>query len=143
MNYSNTCVLMVKKFEGCSLTAYQDAGGWSIGYGHHEGVMKGQTITLDEAEAFLVSDLTAVAAQVEKLIVRTFLALTQNQFDALCDFAYNVGVNTLRYSRLLYLVNQGLDEAAAHDMLNFCHSQGKIVEALVLRREAESELYLQ
>lgn len=134
---------MVKKFEGCSLTAYADAGGWSIGYGHHnDKIYSGQTITQQEAEDFLTSDLCLVAIEVSRLVNRPSMELNQNQFDALCDFCYNLGSGTLRTSRLLYLVNQGLDHAAAQDILQFVHSEGKILQELVLRREAESELYL-
>lgn len=143
MNYSSNCVDMVKKFEGCSLTAYADAGGWSIGYGHHnESVYQGQTITQQEADDFLTSDLCLTAIEVSRLTEQRNVELTQNQFDALCDFVYNLGVGTLRTSRLLYLINQGLDHAAAQDMLQFVHSEGKILQPLVLRREAESALYL-
>ena len=49
---------LIKKFEGCKLTAYKcPAGVWTIGYGHTKGVKKGQKITKEEAEELLKQDL--------------------------------------------------------------------------------------
>lgn len=49
---------LIKSFEDCRLTAYQDSVGvWTIGYGHTNGVYAGMTITQAQAEEFLRSDL--------------------------------------------------------------------------------------
>lgn len=46
LSISNNGLSLIKRFEGCRLTAYQDSIGiWTIGYGHTSGVAKGQTIT--------------------------------------------------------------------------------------------------
>ena len=45
---------LIKSFEDCRLTAYQDSVGvWTIGYGHTNGVYAGMTITQAQAEEFL------------------------------------------------------------------------------------------
>ena len=54
MKASQRLIDAIKKFEGCVLTAYQDtAGVWTIGYGHTQGVKKGDKITAYQAEQFL------------------------------------------------------------------------------------------
>ena len=59
LSISNNGLALIKKFEGCRLTAYQDSVGvWTIGYGHTSGVRKGQTIAQAQADAFLKADCT-------------------------------------------------------------------------------------
>ena len=58
MKVSNKGIELMKSFEGCRLTAYLcPAGVWTIGYGHTAGVKKGQTISQNQADAYLASDL--------------------------------------------------------------------------------------
>jgi lysozyme len=58
MKTSAEGIALIKKFEGCELTAYQcSASVWTIGYGHTSGVEEGDTCTQDEAESFLQDDL--------------------------------------------------------------------------------------
>ncbi|USX19924.1 hypothetical protein NHH82_29525 [Oxalobacteraceae bacterium OTU3REALA1] len=46
MQYSSGGLALTEQFEGCELTAYQDAGGvWTNGYGNTHGVVPGSTIT--------------------------------------------------------------------------------------------------
>ena len=54
-NYSisKAGIEMIKEFEKCELTAYPDAGGWSIGYGHHtKDVKQGMKITKKQADKY-------------------------------------------------------------------------------------------
>ena len=58
MKTSDRGIALIKSFEGCRLTAYLcPSGVWTIGYGHTEGVSKGQVITQEQADIFLKSDL--------------------------------------------------------------------------------------
>ena len=137
MNYSPYLVEAVKRFEGCSLMAYPDATGWSIGYGHF-GATEGQTITQELADSYLQLDLQAAEQAVNSLVTRT---LSQRQFDALCDFVFNLGMYTFMHSRLLYFVNQNEDSAVDHDFIHFVYSGGKVSAALVERRTWEADMY--
>jgi lysozyme len=137
MNYSTACVELVKRYEGCSLTAYADASGYSIGYGHF-GATEGQEITQEDADAFLIQDLNKAAEVVNKYVTR---ALTQGQFDALCDFVFNLGASAFHKSKLLYYVNTGADAWAKDNLLMYVYSSGKIVQGLVNRRTDEALLY--
>jgi lysozyme len=137
MNYSSNLVALVKKYENCSLTAYPDADGFSIGYGHY-GATEGEQITQDIADSLLEIDLTFAASTVNKYVTRV---LTQGQFDALCDFVYNLGVGTFHRSKLLYYVNQSMDTWAESNIMLYVYAGGHLSSDLVNRRTEEKELY--
>lgn len=100
----------------------------------------GDIITQDEADTFLASDVARFESFLNRVISHP---VTQNQFDALLDFTYNVGMQTLYKSKLLGLVNDGMMRTAADDLLNFCHdSNGIYLQDLYDRRMAERELFL-
>lgn len=124
---------LIESFEGLRLTSYQDSVGiWTIGYGHTGGVKQGQTITQQQAEAFLQQDL----AKAEAAVNGHGLTLTDNQFAALVSFTFNGGPGMSNN-----LLKNGL--AAVPDrILKFDHAGGKVVKGLTRRRAAEKELYL-
>jgi GH24 family phage-related lysozyme (muramidase) len=97
MNYSKTGLALTESFEGLRLTAYQDSvGRWTIGYGHTNGVQPGQTITLQQAEAFLVADVAWAVAFVNHVLT---VLVSQGEFDALVDFVFNLGSGHWRTAR--------------------------------------------
>ena len=60
MHISKEGIALIKKFEGCRLTAYQDSVGvWTIGYGHTKDVDEGLEITKQEAEVMVKEELIA------------------------------------------------------------------------------------
>ena len=90
MRTSQDGIDLVKQFEGCRLTAYRcPAGKPTIGYGHTAGVRMGQRITQAQAESFLKDDL----AKFERAVMKYdhIYHWSQNQFDALVSFAFNIG----------------------------------------------------
>ena len=105
MQYSTDTLLnFIKKYEGFKLKAYQDSVGiWTIGYGtimYPDGnkVEQGDVITPQQATDYLMYEVEKKSKAVEQYI-KTIL--TQNQFDALVSFAYNVGVSAFKNSTLL------------------------------------------
>ena len=96
-----------------------------------------------DAEALLIYDLLTVTSAVNDL---TFTPLTQNQFDALVCFAFNIGVDNFKGSSVLRRVNEGnlLQAAAAIEMWRKSEFEGEriVVDALVRRRAAEKALFL-
>ena len=124
---------LIESFEGLRLISYQDSVGvWTIGYGHTMGVQPGQTITQQQAQAFLQQDLGVAESAVNKL----GLTLTDNQFAALVSFTFNLGGGNLNK-----LLSQGL--AAAPDrILLFDHAGGRVLPGLTRRRQAERALFL-
>ena len=131
---------LLKNFEGFRLLAYQDGGGvWTIGYGHTgPEVVKGLRWTKVQIEDQLRKDLLLFCDGVSKLIT---VPLTANQFSALVCFAFNVGLEALRKSTLLKLLNNGATAAASEEFLRWCKDNGKVVAGLLRRRKAEKALF--
>lgn len=131
---------LIKSFEGLELKAYQDSVGvWTIGYGHTEGVKRGDVITRVEAERIFEEDINKFAASVESLIHH---AVTENQFAALVSLAFNVGIGNFTKSTLLKMVNSGHPQAAAEQFLVWNRAGGQVLNGLTRRRKAERALFL-
>ena len=130
---------ILKYFEGCKLTAYQDSVGvWTIGYGHTKGVYNGMTITQEEAEQMLLTELEEYEGYIEDMVT---VPLTQNQFDALVVWIYNLGPTNFKNSTLLKELNAGNYNAAGQEITRWNKAGGKVLAGLVKRREAEAELF--
>jgi len=130
---------LIEHFEGCRLDAYQDQGGvWTIGYGHTHSVCDGDSITQDQAEAFLVQDLTNAEQQVDDAIKSN---VNDNQFAALVSLAFNIGIGNLGRSTLLADVNNGAFGSAAQEFVKWSHINGIANAGLLKRRLAEKALF--
>lgn len=132
---------LIKQFEGCRLEAYQDAGGiWTIGYGHAIAVEPGLTISQADADCLLEQDI----ASAEQCVDAKTGQITQNQFDALVSFVFNLGCAAFNGSSLLHLLNTGQTDAAANEFLKWCYAgnPARFVPGLVARRETERKLFL-
>ncbi len=140
MQISEDGLALIRKFEGCELTAYKDAVGiWTIGYGHINGVSDGDTCTESEADDWLKEDTRRAQTCVNQSVSAE---LTQNEFDALVSFVFNLGCGALRGSTLLKLVNDGRMDEAASQFLRWNHAGGRELAGLTARRHAESELFM-
>jgi lysozyme len=138
---SETCIAFIKQFEGLRLDAYQcSAGVWTIGYGHTgKGVVPGVRIDEAEAEALLRYDVEKFERGVAELVT---VPLSQNQFDALVCFAFNLGLGALRSSTLLRKLNDMDKLGAAEEFLRWVYAGGKKLKGLETRRQAERALFL-
>ena len=125
----------LKEFEGCRLEAYQDAAGvWTIGYGHTEGVRKGDKITPSWAEKCLLEDLE----RVEKQVLELGVCKTQGQLDALVSFVFNVGIGNLKRSKLLKYIEGGWPRAMIMpEWKRWTYAGGKRLPGLLKRRNWE------
>lgn len=101
---SQNCINMIKMFEGFRAKPYKcPAGVPTIGYGstfYSNGkkvTLKDKLITEQDATNLLTTVVTNFSSGVSKLLK---IQVTQNQFDALVDFAYNVGIGNLKSSTL-------------------------------------------
>jgi lysozyme len=136
MKTSQNGIKMIENFEGLKLDSYRDGGGvLTIGYGHTEGVKEGEKVTQDEAEAFLKSDIETA----EKAVNSVKVPLNTNEFDSLVSFQFNTG--GLEGSTLLKLLNEGNFNGAANEFPKWDHDNGKVVQGLLNRREAEMKLF--
>lgn len=145
MNISPKGISLIKKFEGCRLTAYQDSVGvWTIGYGWTQPVdgkpiRAGMTIKPETAERLLKTGLVSYESDVSRLVK---VGLTQGQFDALVSFTYNLGARVLSTSTLLRKLNAADYAGAADEFLRWNKAGGKEMPGLTNRRIAEREVFL-
>jgi len=130
---------LIKSFEGFSAKAYIcPAGVLTIGYGHTEDVEVGQEVTEDEAIWLLKKDLTDFESVVQQYVN---VSLTQNQFDALVSWTFNVGETALRTSTLLKILNQDKYDEVPNQMKRWVYADGIELSGLINRREKEAKLW--
>lgn len=130
---------LLKKFEGCRLWAYADPVGIpTIGYGHTHGVTLGMKCTQEQADQWLEVDASLAEACIN---VNCNVQLTQNQFDALVSFVYNVGCKAFCDSTLLKLLNHNDTAGAAQEFMKWDHAGGVVLLGLHIRRLAEQFLF--
>src|SRR5581483_4311493 len=133
----------IEQFEGLSLRTYDDGTGvLTIGYGHTSAaglprVVRGQSITKDQADQILASDLGKVETQVNNLV---HVPINQNQFDALVSFHFNTGA--LGRSTALKKLNAGDYNGCADALLAYNRAGGRVLPGLQRRRQAERKLFL-
>lgn len=134
---------LIKEFEGLKLGKYKDAVGlWTIGYGHliRPEETFDRRLTEEEAESLLRKDLQEAEKGIKRLVS---VPLTQNQFDALVSFVFNVGVGRLENSTLLKRLNVKDYPAAAAELLKWNKAGGKKLAGLTRRRKEEKTLFTQ
>lgn len=141
---SRSAIELIKRFEGYRQKSARLADGrWTIGYGHTLTAREGVAVSEQDAEALLIYDLIAVAHSVNEWV---YTPLTQNQFDALTAFAFNIGVDSFRGSSVLRRLNEGalIQAACAMELWRKAEFEGEkiVVDALVRRRSAEKTLFL-
>lgn len=140
MEFSAAGYDVIKRFEGFSPSPYRDAQGWSIGYGHF--ILPGENLSwVDQAQAedLLRKDAARAVDTVNNLVD---VPLSQNQFDALVSFTFNVGSGAFGRSTLLRLLNAGDYTAASEQFARWNRSQGEVIAALTTRRFKERDLFM-
>jgi lysozyme len=139
MIISQVGINLIKSFEGCRLTSYQDSVGvWTIGYGHTSGVHQGQTITQQQADQLLADELQSFSKWVSDCCG---VPITQYQFDAMVSLCYNIGKHAFATSTLLQLLNKKDYQGASNQFSLWCRGGGKVLQGLVNRRKAEQALF--
>lgn len=141
---STQLIELIKKKEGFSPKLTDDVGHPMIGYGCDLSVTEakkyeGKTITEQEATDLLISRLLPAMQFIQKSVK---VKLTENQFDALSDFVYNVGAGNFYKSTLLKKLNQGDYAGAAEEFVKWNMAGGKVLPGLTARRLEEKKLFL-
>ena len=140
MQYSKNGLALTESFEGCALIPYQDvAGVWTDGYGNTRNVVPGQAITQAQAEADLLRNVADAVAAVNRLV---HIAMSQDEFDSLVDFTFNLGVGNFAGSTQLKLLNARDIEGAANEFAKWSKAGGNVVAGLLRRRLAERALFV-
>jgi lysozyme len=141
MKTSNKGIKLVKASEGCRLKAYKcPAGKLTIGYGHTgrvdgKKIRFGMKITQAKATELLKKDLVKFEKKVNKYWNKYHW--TQNEFDALVSFAYNVGS-----IRQLTALGMRSKATIARKMVLYNKAAGRPLKGLTDRRKAEQKLFL-
>ena len=146
MNVSAEGLNFIKRFEGVRNRPYRcSAGLWTIGVGHLIG--DGKLLPKDWNRVFSEKEINALlATDISKFErgVRMYIKvpLRQCEFDALCSFAFNLGLGTLQRSTLRQKINRGDKNGAAETLLKYCRASGKVIKGLQIRRQAEYKLFM-
>lgn len=158
MRTSDEGIKLIKHFEGCYYKPYLcPALLWTVGYGHvlyaeqnrlplqqrkqwtlNSGDQR--SWTQEEVDDLLRKDLLRFENGVCRLL--STVSLTQNEFDALVSFSFNLGLGTLQRSTVRSALLRGDKEVAMETLLKYCRAGGKVLRGLQLRREAEANLFL-
>jgi lysozyme len=137
---------LIKKYEGFRSKPYLcPASIPTIGFGstyYSDGVKVKLTdppITEEEASELLSELLIPYEKSIDSF---TRDDINQNQFDALCSFAYNCGINALKQSSLLRMINVNPSNPRITDEFNkWNRGGGRVLSGLAKRRAEESKLY--
>lgn len=154
MKISANGLKFLREVEGFDHRVYNDVAGYpTIGVGHlltkqesmtgkiiigNDAVRYENGLTNEQVDGLLDQDLDQFEDAVNRLVK---VDLSQNEFDALVSFAFNVGVSAFRNSTLLRKLNAGDKSEVPHQLRRWNKAGGKIVPGLVNRREKEIKLW--
>lgn len=145
MNITPQARALIRKYEGCRLTAYQcSAKKWTIGWGntfYEDGstVKRGDKITQERADKLFAILLDQFANGIRPLIKKP---INDNQFGALLSFAYNAGISAFGRSTLLKIVNSNPNNPAIRlEFMKWVNRGTPSEKGLTRRRQAEADLY--
>ena len=132
---------LIQSFEQYKAEAYLDQRGrWTIAWGHTgPDVIEYLTCTPQDGDEWFIQDTQTVVNAVSRTVD---VALSQNQFDALVSFTFNVGQGSEAHSTLVGLLNQGKFALAAAQFSFWNHVNGVPNAGLTRRRAAEQVLFL-
>ena len=145
---SRDAVELIKAMEGLRLERYKDAAGYdTIGYGHRLKENEDyKTITEEQAEQLLRQDILQVSEQLTRVLEREEVQVTQEMFDALVSFVYNVGIGAFEKSTMLKKLKKGDYKGAAEEFDRWVFAtvggKKKKLRGLAKRRQKEKELFL-
>lgn len=135
-------IKLIKRFEGCRLTAYKcPAGVWTIGWGETLGVKEGDTWTQERAD-------TVLRERVGQFMLGTIKRCQQLHIEppertaACTSLAYNIGVGAFGASSVCRKTARCEFPGAADSFLLWNKGGGRVLRGLTLRRQAERYVYL-
>ena len=141
MQISDNGIAFIESFEGFRDTPYNDVAGWqTVGYGHK--ILSGDVLiyplSRSDGDVLMRKDCQVAENCINKNVT---VSLTQNQFDALCSFVYNLGIGNFLTSTLHRLLCEGNYSGAAYEFPKWDRAGGVVVEGITRRRLAEQALF--
>ena len=146
MKVSEVGLNLIKHYEGYRTKPYRcSAGLWTVGYGHL--INDGRVLPPDYNRVFLKDEINELLiADIKRfergVIMYCPVQLTQNQFDALISFSFNLGLGTLQRSAVRQKINRGDIAGAGKVLLKYNKAGGKVLRGLDLRRKDEYVLLM-
>ena len=133
-------VKLIKKYEGCELTAYRcPAKIWTIGYGYTHNIKEGMVWTQQQAD----EALHTVVLESLNTAFRLSPTLRDESIykqAAIADFIYNLGAGNYAKSSLKLRVDQKNWVSAIHEIKKWDKVKGVPLKGLTRRREEEAKL---
>ena len=148
---SDSCVSMIKYFEGFHAKPYWDYSQYTVGYGTRcpdDKLAEYMTygISTAEAEQLLRKELASFEKSVNDFDMQYGLNLTQYEFDALVSFTYNLGASWMRGDDKQLLKKAVLEDQTGGEFIfaltQWCNAGGSLNMGLLNRRLVEANLYL-
>ena len=141
MNVGERGIELIRSYEKLRLQAYKPTPDdvWTCGWGSTKGVTKDTVWTEEEAEQHFREDIADVERCINKRLQG--VAITQNMFDALVSWVFNVGCGAFNNSTLLVHLLNGHDALAAAQFERWNKQGGRVLAGLTKRRAAERELF--
>ena len=139
LSLSAAGLVSIVGFEGFSEKAYVPVAGDvpTIGFGSTEGVKIGDTITVPKAIERLHRDTEKAESAIGRCVK---VPLAQREYDAFASFSFNVGAEAFCSSTLVKKLNAGDYSGACAELKRWVYVDGRRVQGLVNRREAEYRL---
>jgi lysozyme len=152
---------MLKHHEGVRYKPYQcPAKLWTIGVGHvmypeqakipstPEGMATRKAYPLkpqdnrkwseEEVDSILAKDVVRFERGVTRYLP---IRLSQNEFDALVSFSFNLGLGVLQRSTIRQALLRGDKTTAIQSLLKYNKAGGKVLKGLDNRRKDEAALF--
>jgi len=146
MKTSERGLQLIKAYEGIRLKPYRDCVGlYTVGVGHLIGngtVLPdswNRTFTIEEVNELLVADVRKFELGLARYVN---VELSQNQFDAIIDYCFNLGLGTFQRSSVRQAINRRDKAGVVRNLLRYNKAGGKVVSQLDNRRKAEALLFL-
>ena len=146
MKTSQRGLELIKEYEGIRFKPYRDCVGlFTVGVGHLIGdgtVLPdswNRTFTLGEVNDLLVADVRKFELGLARYIN---VELSQNQYDAIIDFCFNLGLGTFQRSSVRQAINRRDKTGVVKNLLRYNKAGGKVIPQLDNRRKAEALLFL-
>ena len=128
-------VMLVKHHEGRPASGYRDPVGIVTAcYGHTATAVLGKKYSDAECEALLRADLKVTEGAIKRLVK---VPISQEQYDALVSFVFNVGPTAFANSTLLAKLNAGDCWGAAYEFSRWNKAKGRVLPGLTSRRAEE------
>ncbi len=146
LKISESCINFIKEHEGFSEKAYWDNTQWTIGYGTRcdpDDYPNG--ITKEEADYLLRVMLKDFENTVDKALAKGTVTHSQQQYDAIISFTFNLGPQWIKSSNRIYqyiLFGHPSELDFVNSMGAWANAGGKVVQGLMQRRMAEADMYL-